>query len=685
MAPFERSLQGVLLTRPDGRVAAVNQAACQMLHRTEAEMLALGRTGLADPTDERWGAAVANRAEHGSFRGRLRYSCGDGSTLTADVASATFLHDGHQWAYVFLEDASEVDAALAEAARQQVHADFVLRMLDSISDAYWAVDRDWNITFINRQAEKLLLVRREDVLGTYLWDAFPTARDTVFQEQYERVVRTGEAATFEGYYPGAALQCEVRAYPLDGGGLAVYFLDVGDRYAVAAERERLLGAEQSARATAEAALATAEHVRGQLLVKAAADDLTGLLNRSGLADAMREAIHAPDSRACLLLADLDNFKLINDTLGHVVGDRVLQLFADRLRLIAGPTAVLARLGGDEFAVALVDDTADDADAFAERILGMARLPLDVEGHSLRLTVSIGMAKTRNSDAGLGPLLRDADAALYRAKGEGRDQAAWFDDALHARTVERVLLEQHLRMALDSDALTARFQPAFDLRTGRTADVEVLVRWDSPVLGSISPAVFVPIAEDSGLIHALGDQMLRAGVTQAARWRAKNEVRVWVNVSPRQLAAVGLAGRIQALLADADLPPQHLGIEVTESSLINEPRFADELRAIHALGVGLAIDDFGTGYSSLSRLASMPVDLVKIDRSFISAAALARGNSLLMGMVTLAHSLGARVTAEGVETTDQLKRVIDAGFDSAAGYLLQRPALAQEVEWAVDLP
>ncbi|MDN4480257.1 EAL domain-containing protein [Demequina sp. EGI L300058] len=684
MAPFERSVHGVMFTTPDGRIAAANPAACQLLRWDEAEIQALGRAGLADPTDDRWGSAVATRSEQGSFRGRLRFVRGDGSTLTADVSSAIFLHEGQPWTYVLFDDASAVDAALEDAARQKAYADVVVQMLDSISDAYWAVDGDWNITFINREAERLLKVERADVLGRNLWDVFPTARGTVFQREYEHVIGTGRASTFEGYYLGTGLRCEVRAYPLDAGGVAVYFLDVGDRYAVAAERERLLEAEQSARAVAEAALAAAEQTRVQLAVRAAADDLTGLLNRSGLADALRDAVGAGDVRVCLLLADLDNFKLVNDTLGHVVGDRVLQVFADRLRMIAGPDALLARLGGDEFAVTLLGRAAEDSNAFAERILAIARHPVEVDGNSLIVTASIGLAATPSGGADIGRLLRDADAALYRAKGEGRDQSAWFDDALHARAVERVDLEQQLRAALTTDALTAHFQPGFDLRTGNAVDVETLARWTSPSRGSISPAVFVPVAEESGLVHALGDRILCLAVTQAARWRANDEVRVWVNVSPRQLAAAGLADRIESLLRDANLPAERLGIEVTESSLIDERRFADELRAIHNMGVGLAIDDFGTGYSSLARLASMPVDLLKIDRSFVSHDTSERGTSLLEGIVTLGHSLGARVTAEGVETKEQLQRVIDAGCDTAAGYLLQRPVEARDVVWTTLL-
>ncbi|MFN3866013.1 MAG: putative bifunctional diguanylate cyclase/phosphodiesterase [Demequina sp.] len=680
MAPFERSLHGVLFSQPDGRIVAANPAAARLLGRSEAQILSAGRRGLADLTDDRWLPAVATRDEQGTFRGRLRFLCGDGSTLTADVSSALFMQGGQPWSYVLFDDASDVDEVLQSAARRQAHADVVVEMLDSISDAYWAVDGEWTLTFINREAERLLQVSRADVLGKNLWDTFPTTRDTVFQDMSELVVRTGRAETFQGFYQGTSLHCELRLHPIDGGGLMVYFLDIGDRLAVADERERLLEAEKSAREQAEAALDTAERARAQLVLRAARDDLTGLLNRSGLAAAMDESLQGPDARACLLLADLDNFKLINDTLGHVVGDRVLQLFADRLRVIAGPTALLARLGGDEFAVALLADAADNGDALADRILAMAREPVEVSGHSLLLTASIGLARTRPGQAELGPLLREADAAVYRAKGEGRDQAAWFDDALHALVVERVELERELRSDIAAGPLEVHFQPEFDLRTGRTVDIEALARWTSRTRGPVSPAVFVPIAEDSGLINSLGDQILRVAIAQASRWVAKEQARVWVNVSPRQLATVRLADRIQELLVEANLPARYLGVEVTESSLIDERRFADELRAIHELGVGLAVDDFGTGYSSLSRLSRMPVDLLKIDRSFISTAALARGNSLLQGMVTLGHSLGARVTAEGVETEAQLQRVIDAGCDSAAGYLFQRPVEAQQLIW-----
>ncbi|MFW2512422.1 putative bifunctional diguanylate cyclase/phosphodiesterase [Demequina sp. SO4-13] len=684
LAPFEHSTLGVLFTRPDGDIVAANPAACRLLQRDDAEIQALGRAGLADPTDDRWGAAVETRAQHGAFRGRLRLVRGDGSVFTADLASAIFLHDGEPWSYVLFEDASDVDAELQAASREREHAGFVMEMLDSISDAYFSVDTDWRITFFNRQAERLLGVDRADVLGEGLWESFPAARGTEFQHHYEHAVHTGQAVTFEGHYLGTDLRCEVRAYPLDGGGLAVYFLDVGDRYAVAAERERLLEAESSAREEAEAARAAAERARAELALRAASDDLTGLLNRSGLAEALRGELRVDSGRACLLLADLDNFKLVNDTLGHVAGDAVLRAFAERLRATAGPTALLARLGGDEFAIILPGDAAADAELIATRILDMARQPVEVDGNSLLVTASIGLATIPDGRADFGRLLRDADAALYRAKGGGRDRAAWFDDALHAQAVERVDLEQRLRTALASGGLSARYQAAFDLRTGRAVDVEALARWTDAERGPISPAAFIPVAEESGLIQVLGDSVLALAASQAARWASTQQVRVWVNVSPRQLGATGLADRIGAVLADLGLPPERFGVEITESSLVDEHRFVEELQAIHGMGVGLAVDDFGTGYSSLARLARMPVDLVKIDRGFVSGEASPRRESVLQGIVALGHALGARVTAEGVETPDELRRVIDSGCDTASGYLLQRPVEPEDVAWSADL-
>lgn len=682
MAPFERSPQGVLFISPDGRVFAANPAACRLLQRDEDEILASGRAGLADPADDRWRRAVALRAARGFFRERLRYVRGDGTTFTAHVSSSVFTHGGRPWSYVMFDDASEVDAAVERAARQQAHAAAVVQMLDSISDAYFAVDGAWRITFFNHHAEELLHARREDVTGRHVWDMFPTARGTVFQEQFERAVATGEATTFEAHYPGSGLQCEVRAYPLDGGGLGVYFLDVGDRYAAAAERERLLAAERAARQAAEAAHATAELARAELALRAGTDDLTGLLNRAGFADAVRLAAQGrPTGAVCLLFVDLDRFKLVNDTMGHAAGDLLLQAFADRLRALAGPDVFLARLGGDEFAIALVGEIARLGDHVAEHVLTATREPVHVHGTRLQMTASIGLATSSEQDLDLGRLLRDGDAALYRAKEQGRDRAAWFDDDLHAQVVEAVELEQLLRAALRTDALTARFQPAFDLRTGCTVDVEALARWTVPSRGPVSPATFVPIAEDAGLIHAVGERMLSVTMTHAMAWCAPAPVRTWVNVSPRQLADKGMAERIATGLAQTGLSPGRFGVEVTESCLGEGRQLTAELQAIHALGVAVAIDDFGTGYSSLARLPRMPVDLLKIDRSFLAGDAATPGDALLRGIIALGHSIGARVTAEGVETTEQLRRVIDAGCDSAAGFFLQRPVPAQDVLWA----
>ena len=270
-------------------------------------------------------------------------------------------------------------------------------------------------------------------------------------------------------------------------------------------------------------------------------------------------------------------------------------------------------------------------------------------------------------------MQQADAAVYRAKDAGRDQSVWFDEQMHLESVRRMQTEHDLRQALERDELFLEYQPAFDLRCERINHVEALVRWRHPTRGLVPPLDFIPVAEDSGLIHQVGEWVLARAVEQAARWAHIPDLRVWINVSPQQLAHRGLAHRIAAHLNRVGLPAFHLGIEVTESTLADRANLTHALRDIRDLGVQVAIDDFGTGYSSLARLSKFPVDVIKIDQSFVADVLTARGEAVLAGIVTLAHATGAHVIAEGVETEAQLAALSALGVDTASGYLLARPS------------
>ncbi|SDO16921.1 bifunctional diguanylate cyclase/phosphodiesterase [Geodermatophilus sp. DSM 45219] len=552
--------------------------------------------------------------------------------------------------------------SLAESRRAALE---VIDILESFSDMYIGVDPDWVITYINAQAEARLNVRRDEVVGRNVWERFPDLLGTPIEDAYRETARSRRPLTVEAFYRAANLWSETRVFPLRRGGLGVYFRDITDRHNMEQERERALDAERAARQVAEQAQLDLAH-------QATHDDLTGLLNRAGL----RQQVEAylalwPTAQITVLLIDLDQFKLVNDSLGHGVGDRVLTAFGQRLHELAGPTDLVCRFGGDAQAVVLFDASPEEATRRAEEILAVARQPIE-SCSQLTVTVSIGLARTDDA-ADLDDLLQQADAAVYRAKAAGRDQAAWFDEQMHLETVRRMQTEHDLRLALEWDDLFLVYQPAFDLRCERINHVEALVRWQHPTRGLIPPLDFIPVAEDSGLIHQLGEWVLARAVEQAARWAHIPDLRVWINVSPQQLAHRGLADSIAAHLNRVGLPGFHLGIEVTESTLADRDSLTQALCDIRNLGVHVAIDDFGTGYSSLARLSKFPVDVIKIDRSFVTDVLTARGEAVLAGIVTLAHATGAHVIAEGVETEAQLAALSALGVDSASGYLLARPS------------
>ncbi|KGM00450.1 hypothetical protein Q760_08835 [Cellulomonas cellasea DSM 20118] len=672
-ALLEDGTDAVIRTDATGAIVAANAAARRLLGRDQAELRRAGLGGVLDPADERWGPALVERAATGWFRGELRARRPDGSTVTVDLTS-TLTGDGG--AVALLRTASDGAPALQSADDLRRAAEAVIDTLESVSDAYFAVDEDWTITYMNRNAELVARVDRFELVGRGFWDVFPSTRGTVFEERYRRVMSTGEPEEFEGRHEASDLWVEVRAYPLPGGGLASYSRDVTERHVAQREREELLARERAARAAAEAA-------QRELTAQATHDNVTGLLNRWGLLRELR-ATTPGSGGVVLMFLDLDRFKLINDTFGHVAGDQVLAAVAERLRRLVGPDDLLARFGGDEFVVVLRSASVRRAEDLARRLVAAAEDPIPVGHTLLPLTTSIGLAAADDASA-VDTLLREADAALHRVKAEGRDGFAWFDEALHRRDVVRVETERDLRRSLRTgDALTLHFQPAFALDSTEITHIEALARWDSPGRGPVPPAEFIPVAEESGLILAVGERVLACAVRQVALWPDAASARVWVNVSPRQLAVPGLADTLLRHLDAWHVAPGRLGIEVTESTM-DDGRLVAQLEEVRRLGVAVAIDDFGTGYSSLSRLAGAPVDVIKIDRSFVAAGCTPKGRALLEGIVTLAHAIGAYVIAEGIETPQQLDAIAAVGADAAAGFLLARPQPATAVSWRSAYP
>lgn len=544
-----------------------------------------------------------------------------------------------------------VSGVMLDVTESRRARDRLASMLDSISDGFCVIDRDFRFAYLNRPAERVLGMAFEALDGRDIWQVFPHMLGTVFETSYRKVMTERVHDTFEAYYPQPLnMWLQIRVHPFEDG-IVVYFQDVTDQ---------------------RAALQAAENARAELAHQATRDTLTGLFNRSELERIASERLAGLTGSLTVLFLDLDRFKLVNDTLGHATGDALLVEVGVRLRRVLGPDEVAARLGGDEFVVLLDTQDPGQAQAVAERLLAEIRRPVRAGHYTVSTSASVGLA-TASASTSLVTLLRNADVALYRAKDAGRDRLAWFDTQAHDELLRRVAMEADLRRALACGGVRVHYQPIFALGDGRLVGVEALARWRHPDDGYISPGVFIPLAEDAGLICRLGSDVLRAAIRQAAHWRHLPGFVVWVNLSGRQLDAPGVATEILTALAEAGVATCRFGVEVTESVLQDEKLAVRELVQLCDAGVSVAIDDFGTGYSSLSRLAALPISVLKIDQSFVASSHLPSGRALLDVTVHLARVLGLRTVAEGIETQAQLELVRGAGVDSAAGYLLGRPA------------
>ncbi len=418
------------------------------------------------------------------------------------------------------------------------------------------------------------------------------------------------------------------------------------------------------------------------------DPLTGLPNRVLFLDRVSTALARARRRheitTAVLLLDLDRFKVINDSLGHSVGDQLLIEVAERLAGCLAPGDTLARLGGDEFAV-LLDEPAelDDAIRLAEEVDEQLERPFVIFGHEVFTTASVGICcRTAANEAEEAEtpesLLRDADTAMHRAKAAGRNRYLVFSATMRQRALVQLRLETDLRRALDRGELALVYQPIVSLEDQRIQGFEALVRWNHPELGLLLPTEFIPLAEETGLILPLGEWVLRQACWQVRLWQRESDIEraitVSVNLSTKQLAQPDLLQVVRQALADAGLPATQLRLEITESAVIDsEEEACAVLESLRALGVQVAIDDFGTGYSSLSYLHRFPVDTLKIDRSFVSALGLEpRKGEVIKAIVTMARQLGVAVVAEGVETSEQLASLRQLSCDSIQGYCFSQP-------------
>jgi diguanylate cyclase (GGDEF)-like protein/PAS domain S-box-containing protein len=555
------------------------------------------------------------------------------------------------------------DALFVEKERAQV-------TLNSIGDAVACTDLAGNLTFLNLVAEKLTGWSWQEAAGQPMPDVFRildiTTRE-IIPNPMERAVRRDQtvhlpAGSILVRRDGFEIPVEDSVAPIHDGegqvaGAVIVFRDVS-----------------LARAMAQQMAHSAEH-----------DFLTGLPNRMLLNDRISQAIALAarhKKSVAVLFLDLDGFKHINDSLGHPLGDKLLQSIASRLDDCVRGSDTVSRQGGDEFVVLLSEvEQSEDAAVTARRMLQAVALPHSIEQHELYVTTSIGVSVYPEDGLDAQTLIKNADTAMYQAKENGRQSFQFFKPAMNVRAVERQSIEEGLRRALERHEFAVHYQPKVNLATGAITGAEALLRWTHSTQGSIPPALFIPVAEDSGLILPIGAWVLRQACAQARAWLDAGlpAMSMAVNVSAMEFRDQGFVDRLFAIIGETGIDPRSLELELTESVLVKHAAStANILQTLRERGIRVAIDDFGTGYSSLSYLRKFPVDAVKIDQSFIRQISTAGEDAtIIKAVIGMARGLKLRVIAEGVESLEELAFLRAYRCEEAQGYYFSRPVLPQQ--------
>ena len=474
-----------------------------------------------------------------------------------------------------------------------------------------------------------------------------------FEERLAFVTQGIAATTILHLNSGQVIS--VHHQPMPGGGWVSTHRDITDKYRLQEELSHL----------------------------AYYDALTGLANRHLLQQQIAANLSTSGSFA-LLFADLDGFKAINDTMGHASGDQLLRDVAARLLACVGDMGMAGRMGGDEFAVVMRTGTSQrDAHALALRLIEEVRRPFIVEGQLCDIAFSIGIAISPSDGSTAEALLRNADLALYAAKNNKRGSYCFYEPTMGRAMRDRRQMEADLGIALERGEFELHYQPILNLKTQAFAGFEALLRWRHPEHGMISPARFIPVAEETGIIVPIGEWVLREALREAAKWPA--HLRIAINVSSLQFLRGNMVSLMMNALAATRIAPERVELEITESLFLeNSAANLDTLRQLHALGLRIALDDFGTGYSALSYLLSFPFDKIKIDGSFVRALESAKGaHAIVRAVSEIGERMGMTTTAEGVETAEQLRNINALGYSEAQGYLIARPMPAAEVHLLID--
>jgi diguanylate cyclase (GGDEF)-like protein/PAS domain S-box-containing protein len=562
-----------------------------------------------------------------------------------------------------IDRAANIEALFEEKERAQV-------TLDSIGDAVISTDVEGRVTYLNFVAERLTGWTAKEAIGRALEDVFQiidaNSRDTVPNPM---MIAAQENKTV-GLTPNCVL---IRR---DGAESAIEdsAAPIHDRRGQVTGAVMVFHDVSAARALSQRMAYLAQH-----------DSLTELPNRILLNDRLAQAIamvRRHDQRLAVLYLDVDRFKYINDSLGHASGDRLLKSVGSRLRDCVRASDTVSRQGGDEFVVLLCEVAhAQDAATCAEKILHALREPHQIDEHDIHVTASIGIVVYPDDGTEAEVLLKNADFAMYQAKDSGRNNYQFYKADLNSSATKRLALENDLRRALERREFKLYYQPIMTLPTGAISGAEALIRWQHPVRGLMHPGQFIPIAEESGLVVPLGEWVLRESCRQGNVWRDAGlpPLALAINISAVELRAPYFVNRVRAILEETGFDPQRLELELTETFLMQDSKStAGMLRTIKDMGVHLALDDFGTGYSSLSYMRRFPIDILKVDRSFIRDLTTdADDASIVSAIINMGKSLHMSVTAEGVETREQLNFLEGHDCPEAQGYYFSHPVVADE--------
>jgi diguanylate cyclase (GGDEF)-like protein/PAS domain S-box-containing protein len=770
-ALVENSLDMLAVFDAQGRFVRMNEAAIDILGHAPHEMIGRHYAEFIHPEDRQKITAIEAGLRTGKntvLNIESRWMRKDGGI--AHLSWAVRWSDDKRMNYATARDITETIRARSELQKSKER---LRLMLETIGDAFFAIDRDWRLVYANQKTADFVGRSREALIGNIIWEAIPEIRSSEAFRFYQTAMKTRSSISFETFYEPAGTWVEARAYPLEDG-LSVYFHDIsarrGAQRAIHKSEQRFrelfemtpagyLRTDENATLTAvnpalcrmsgytqeellgrgmsllfpqcpcngalfvrggarsiQGAEAAILHKQGhyvyvllnanverdaggnglaltafvtditerkqaesRLRQLATHDMLTGLPNRALLNERVQGLFEGAthDQSIAVMFLDLDRFKEINDSLGHESGDILLREVGRRLQACLRTDDLVARLGGDEFVVVSpCPQGAESAKKIAGKLFAALAAPVDVGGQEVFAGASIGISLFPQDGNAKELLFQNADTAMYRAKAAGGNGYRFFEAEMSVESKTRMALETALRRALERKEFELHYQPRIDLKSMAIVGMEALIRWNHPQLGKVPPMQFIPLAEERGLIEAIGRWVLEEACTQSRRLMDKFQrpLRLSVNVSARQLRCANIVEQVRECLDKTGLAPELLELELTESTLVEDiDASASVLKRLKTLGLSLSVDDFGTGYSGLSYLRNFPLDTLKLDRSFVVQQEDGISSfRFIKAFVDMAHALNLSVVAEGIETKEMLQFLRDAACDEAQGYLLARP-------------